>query len=236
MVKPSPTPESSRILVADPDVDSVAEMTYALAKEGHRVLTAGGGMDVLSGVRRERPDLAVLECALPDMSGVNVARRLRDETATDQIGIVLLATDPTPELRVSGLRTGADDFLAKPFAPDELILRVRNVLSRRIRNGKSAPSELVVGPLAIDRANPWVSVDGRKVSLTPTEYRLILALADRVGVVMSRSELLERVWRVTGREPSRTVDIHVRRLRAKLGSCGDRIESVRGFGYRLRES
>lgn len=236
MVKPVRRPESSRILVADPDVDSVAEMTYALAKEGHRVLTAGGGMDVLEGVRRERPDLAVLECDLPDMAGVSVVKRLRAETATDQIGILLVATDPAPELRVESLRVGADDFLAKPFAPEELVLRVRNVLARRMRNGSSAPVEIVVGPIAIDRANPWVTVEGERINLTPTEYRLILALADRVGVVMSRAELLERVWRVTGREPSRTVDIHVRRLRAKLGPSGDQIESVRGFGYRLRGS
>lgn len=225
--------QSGLVMVADPDVESVAVITYALAKSGFRILTASGGLEVLAGVRREQPNLAVIECELPDLPGISVAKRLREDPSTAQVGIVLMAPNPDPDTRVTALETGADDFIAKPFAHEELVIRVRNVMARREGGVNGATTDTQVGDLIIDRANPWVSIHGERVALTPTEYRLILALADRAGKVMSRAELMERVWHVSPDESSRTVDIHVRRLRAKLGEYADVIESVRGFGYRL---
>lgn len=222
----------SRILVADSDVDSVAVITYALAKAGYRVLTSSGP-DALEGILREHPDVAVMDCSDGDGSGPDRVRRLRREPQTEGVGLVLVAEDPDPSLRVEALAAGADDFIAKPFAPEELILRIRNILQRRSSARIHTTPTLVVGPIEVDLGDPFVKVDGNAVALTPTEYRLMTALAERAGRVMSRSELLQRVWNVQNGAGSRTVDIHVRRLRAKLGDASTLLESVRGFGYRL---
>jgi two-component system phosphate regulon response regulator PhoB len=136
--------------------------------------------------------------------------------------------------RIRGLSLGADDYLTKPFSPQELVLRVGAILRRTAGAAASATDALTVGPIGIDRAAHRVSVDGRDVELTPTEYKLLLTLAERRGRVQGRSHLLETVWDAAPDIQTRTVDMHVQRLRAKLGVAGELIETVRGFGYRLR--
>jgi two-component system phosphate regulon response regulator PhoB len=136
--------------------------------------------------------------------------------------------------RVEGLSLGADDYLTKPFSPRELVLRVRNILRRVAQAQAGTADSLRMGPLTIDRAAHRVLVDEREVELTPTEYRLLLTLAERRGRVQDRRHLLETVWEAAPDVQTRTVDMHVQRLRTKLGAAGDLIETVRGFGYRLR--
>ena len=224
-----------RILVVDDERDITALVAYHLAKAGYRVTTAGTGPAALEAVATEPPDLVVLDLMLPGRSGYEVLEELRRREATHDIGVILLTARREETDRIKGLAGGADDYLTKPFSPEELVLRVGAVL-RRLRAPAAAGGGAVlrVGPIAIDRASHLVSVDGAAVELTRIEYRLLLLLAERQGRVQSRAQLLESVWEAQADIQTRTVDMHVQRLRAKLGEAGGIIETVRGFGYRLK--
>ncbi len=223
-----------RILVVDDERDITALVAYHLAKAGYRVTTAGTGPAALEAVATEPPDLVVLDLMLPGRSGYEVLEELRGREETRDIGVILLTARREETDRIKGLAGGADDYLTKPFSPDELVLRVGAVL-RRLHAPAAAGGGAVlkVGPIAIDRAAHLVTVDGAGVELTRIEYRLLLLLAERQGRVQSRAQLLESVWEAHADIQTRTVDMHVQRLRSKLGGAGALIETVRGFGYRL---
>ena len=228
------TKASQRILVVDDEPDIVALVAYHLAKAGYRVSTAASGTDALEVARDERPALIVLDLMLPGLSGFDVIEQLRSDEATRDIAVLMLTARRDEPDRIRGLSLGADDYLTKPFSPQELVLRVTAIL-RRIGAAAPASSEVIqLGPLRIDRAAHRVTVDGNPVELTPTEFKLLLMLAERRGRVQARAHLLETVWEAAPDIQTRTVDMHVQRLRTKLGSAGDLIETVRGFGYRLR--
>jgi two-component system phosphate regulon response regulator PhoB len=227
-------PASEHVLVVDDEPDIVALVAYHLAKEGYRVSTASNGTEALRTAQQDPPALMVLDLMLPGLTGFEVVEALRAEPATRDIAVLMLTARKEEPDRVQGLSLGADDYLTKPFSPRELVLRVRNIL-RRVGQTQAGPADtLRVGPIAIDRAAHRVSVDDREVELTPTEYRLLLMLAERRGRVQDRRHLLETVWEAAPDVQTRTVDMHVQRLRTKLGAAGDMIETVRGFGYRLR--
>ena len=223
-----------RVLVVDDEPDIVALIVYHLAKAGYRVSTAGTGSDGLDAARREHPALVILDLMLPGMSGYDVLEQLRASEATRNVGVLMLTARVEEPDRVRGLALGADDYLTKPFSPQELVLRVGAIL-RRMQSSATTPGDvLAVGPIHIDRSEHRVLVDGAVVDLTPTEYKLLLMLAERRGRVQARGHLLETVWEAAPDIQTRTVDMHVQRLRAKLGSAGALIETVRGFGYRLK--
>lgn len=223
-----------RILVVDDEADIVALVAYHLVKAGYRVSTASTAPDALTAARQERPALIVLDLMLPGASGYDVLEQLRGHTATREIAVLMLTARREEQDRIRGLALGADDYLTKPFSPQELVLRVGAIL-RRLTAGGSAPTDvLLLGPITIDRAEHRVAVEGRAIELTPTEYKLLLTLAERRGRVQARAHLLETVWEAAPDIQTRTVDMHVQRLRTKLGSAGDLIETVRGFGYRLK--
>jgi two-component system, OmpR family, phosphate regulon response regulator PhoB len=229
-------PSGERILVVDDEPDIVALVAYHLAKAGYRVSTASGGADAVEVARRERPALVVLDLMLPDRSGFDVLEQLRAEDGTHDVAVLLLTARREEPDRIRGLSLGADDYLTKPFSPQELVLRVGAIL-RRVASAPPAPGDtdvLSIGSLRIDRAAMTVDVAGRRVDLTPTEFRLLLTLAERRGRVQARGHLLETVWEAAPDIQTRTVDMHVQRLRSKLGEAGELIETVRGFGYRLR--
>jgi len=168
------------------------------------------------------------------MSGFEVLEQLRADDSTRDVAVLMLTARKDEPDRIKGLSLGADDYITKPFSPQELVLRVGAIL-RRIQQGQQqAGDTLRVGPIAIDRAAHQVSVDGRDLDLTPTEYRLLLTLAERRGRVQARAHLLETVWEAAPDIQTRTVDMHVQRLRTKLEAAGELIETVRGFGYRLK--
>ena len=228
------TASGERVLVVDDEPDIVALVAFHLARAGYRVSTAASGPEALEAARRERPALVVLDLMLPGLSGYDVLERLRAAPATKQIAVLMLTARREEQDRVRGLSLGADDYLTKPFSPQELTLRVGAIL-RRIGGAAGAPSDVVsVGPIAVDRAAHRVMVDSREVELTPTEYKLLVLLIERRGRVQSRPHLLTTVWNGSPEVQTRTVDMHVQRLRAKLGAAGGMIETVRGFGYRLR--
>ena len=230
MIEPKPR---ERILVVDDEPDIVALVVYHLAKEGYRVSSASSGSEALATARRERPALMVLDLMLPGLSGFDVLEQLRADEATAGIAVLMLTARKEEPDRIKGLSLGADDYLTKPFSPQELVLRVKAIL-RRSTAVPAAGEMLVIGALAIDRAAHTVSVRGSDVELTPTEFKLLLLLAERRGRVQGRAQLLENVWEAAPDIQTRTVDMHVQRLRTKLGTAGDLIETVRGFGYRLK--
>ena len=237
----SPAPRERRramsdahVLVVDDERDITALVAYHLAKAGYRVTTAGTGVAALEAVAVEPPDLVVLDLMLPGRSGYEVLDELRRRDATRDVGVIVLTARRDEPDRIRGLAGGADDYLTKPFSPEELVLRVAAVLRRLRAPSAAAGPVLRAGPVAIDRAAHAVTVDGAPVELTPLEYRLLLLLVERRGRVQTRPQLLETVWESQPDIQTRTVDMHVQRLRAKLGGAGGRIETVRGFGYRFR--
>ena len=227
---------ADRILVVDDEADIVALVAYHMLKAGYRVSTAANGADALVAAKNERPALVVLDLMLPGMSGYEVLEQLRAEPATRNVAVLLLSARREEQDRIRGLALGADDYLTKPFSPQELVLRVGAILRRVQAGGGTAADVLALGPISIDRAAHQVSVDNHPVELTPTEYKLLLLLAERRGRVQSRARLLETVWDAAPDIQTRTVDMHVQRLRTKLGAAGDLIETVRGFGYRLNSA
>ena len=228
------TTTGERVLVVDDEADIVALVAYHLVKAGYRVSTASSGPDALGAARQERPALVVLDLMLPGASGYDVLEQLRAQPATRDIAVLMLTARREEQDRIRGLSLGADDYLTKPFSPQELVLRVGAIL-RRMSAGGSGPTDILnVGAITIDREEHRVSVGGQLVELTPTEYKLLLILAERRGRVQSRAHLLETVWEAAPDIQTRTVDMHVQRLRTKLGEAGDLIETVRGFGYRLK--
>ena len=223
-----------RVLVVDDEADIVALVAYHLAKAGYRVSTAGTGPDALEAARRESPSLIVLDLMLPGLSGYEVLEQLRSGDASREVPVLMLSARREEEDRIRGLSLGADDYLTKPFSPQELVLRVGAILRRSQAATTDTAATLKLGSLELDTAAHLVRVAGEPVELTPTEYKLLLLLAERRGRVQERAHLLESVWEAAPDIQTRTVDMHIQRLRAKLGPAGDMIETVRGFGYRLR--
>ncbi len=229
-----PSAATERVLVVDDEPDIVALVAYHLAKSGYSVSTATSGTEGLAVARRDKPAIIVLDLMLPGLSGLELMEELRADVATSGIAVLMLTARREESDRIKGLTLGADDYLTKPFSPQELVLRVGAIL-RRVKSGRDESQDVKqVGPLRIDSTAHRVTVDGREVDLTPTEFKLLLLLAERKGRVQPRNLLLEIVWEAAPDIQTRTVDMHVQRLRAKLGPAGELIETVRGFGYRIR--
>jgi two-component system, OmpR family, phosphate regulon response regulator PhoB len=223
-----------RILVVDDEPDITALVAYHLAKAGFRVSTATNGPDALKAAREERPDIVILDLMLPGVSGYDVLAEMRKREETRDVGVILLTARREETDRIRGLSLGADDYLTKPFSPHELSLRVRGLLRRLASPPVTAGSTLAAGPISIDRSAHRASVGGQELTLTATEYKLLLTLVERRGRVQTRPQLLETVWEAQPDIQTRTVDMHVQRLRTKLGDAGRLIETVRGFGYRFK--
>jgi two-component system phosphate regulon response regulator PhoB len=225
---------AERVLVVDDEPDIVALVAYHLAKSGYTVSTATSGPEGLAVARRDKPSIIVLDLMLPGLSGLEVMEELRGDATTSRIAVLMLTARREESDRIKGLTLGADDYLTKPFSPQELVLRVGAIL-RRVKAGRQESEDVrQIGPLRIDSTAHRVTVDGREIDLTPTEFKLLLLLVERRGRVQPRNLLLEMVWEAAPDIQTRTVDMHVQRLRAKLGVAGDLIETVRGFGYRIR--
>lgn len=230
---------SARVLVVEDEPDIAALVAYQLAREGMRVETAADGRAALAAANREVPDLIVLDLMLPGISGYDILSALRGQRATRDVPVIVLTARREEEDRIRGLELGADDYMTKPFSPRELVLRVHAVLRRARQPAVAAGGRLFqAGGLTVDLGARVAALDGRELGLTPTEYRLLVALLERRGRALSREQLLAQAWdmdsEVAGRLHTRAVDMHVRRLRAKLGAHGSWIETVRGFGYRFR--
>ncbi|MGH7656915.1 MAG: response regulator [Gemmatimonadales bacterium] len=225
-----------RVLVVDDEPDITALVAYHLARAGYRVSTAASGTDALKAAREEKPDVVVLDVMLPGVSGYDVLADLRRLDETRNVGVIMLTARREEPDRIRGLSLGADDYLVKPFSPQELTLRVNALLRRLSAAPVSSGSMLTAGEITLDQSSHRVTIAGHDLELTATEYRLLHTLMERRGRVQSRPQLLETVWEAQPDIQTRTVDMHVQRLRSKLGDHGGLIETVRGFGYRFRNA
>jgi two-component system phosphate regulon response regulator PhoB len=226
---------SKTILIVEDEKDVVDLLALNLRRAGGFVIsTASDGVTGLNKARKEKPDFVILDLMLPKMPGLEVCKILKSDPASRQIPILMLTAKAEEIDRIVGLEFGADDYVTKPFSPREVILRIRAIL----RRGEATPADerLTAGPITIDPARHEVSVGGKRVDLTSIEFKLLRTLMQRRGRVQERDRLLNDVWGYESIIDTRTVDTHVRRLREKLGKAGDAIETVRGFGYRLREN
>ena len=226
-----------KLLVVDDDRDLVELLDYALRREGYDVVRAYDGETAVEAVTREKPDLVVLDINLPKLNGFEVCRILRGRPRTAQVPIIFLSARTVEGDRVSGLDLGADDYMVKPFSLRELESRVRAVLRRTKPQPADVSSQQMYrgARLTIDFESPSVSVDGCPVRLTKREFELLRCLVANRNRVLSRDRLLEQVWGYTESVETRSVDVHVGRLRNKLGSAGAQIETLIGFGYRFTE-
>ena len=224
----------SKILVIEDEKDIADLVTYNLKNSGFHVLVAQDGQQALEIARREHLDLVLLDLMLPRMDGTEVCKFLKRDENTREIPIIMLTAKAGEIDRIVGLELGAEDYITKPFSPRELVLRVRAVL-RRTAKTPEPPALIRAGDLTIDMAGHRVLVKNRPINLTATEFKLLATLASRRGRVFTRDVLLDQVWGYDYHGVTRTVDTHVRRLRAKLKGCVRHIETVRGVGYRFLE-
>jgi len=223
-----------KILVVDDEPDAVELVAFNLKAAGYDVVTAAEGEEALRKARLQVPDLVILDLMLPEVDGLEVCKILRRDPATSSIPIVMLTAKAAEIDRVLGLELGADDYVTKPFSPRELVLRVKNLLSRG-RGTQQKKERIQLGDLLIDIPRHLVSVQGKPIDLTATEFKLLSVLAQRRGRVQSREQLLQDVWDYERVIDTRTVDTHMRRLREKLGKGARFLDTVRGVGYRFVE-
>jgi len=226
-----------KILIVEDEANIRQLLRYNLEKEGFQVMEAIDGIQGLRTAQREKPDLVLLDLMLPGMDGLEVCRTLKGAPATSALPIIMLTAKAEEVDKIIGLELGADDYMTKPFSPRELTARIKAVL-RRSQKETALPGELQVGRLRFNFSRYEVSMGGVKIELTPKEYELLKMLATNLGKVFTREQLLEKVWGYEYFGDTRTVDVHVRHLRAKMAAdpaTADMLETVRGFGYRLRE-
>jgi two-component system phosphate regulon response regulator PhoB len=219
------------ILVVDDEADVLDLVRYHLNRAGFEVDVASSGTAALLAARQRRPDAIVLDIMLPQMSGTEVFQKLKLEIDTAKIPVLMLTAKGLPSERIAGLELGVDDYITKPFSPRELVLRIQNLL-RRIRETRTATTVEVDG-FCLDKGNFEITVQGKRLDLTTTEFKLLATLVERRGRTLSRETLLQDVWGYENAIDTRTVDTHVRRLREKLGRAASRIVTVRGEGYRF---
>jgi two-component system phosphate regulon response regulator PhoB len=223
-----------RVLVIEDEADILSVLAYNLRQAGYDVTTASRGLEGLRLARELDPDLLLLDLMLPDVSGTEICRALKDDPKTRRLRVMMLTARGEEIDRVVGFELGADDYVTKPFSVRELLLRIRAVL----RRGDSTPPRAHVdefGVLRIDREAHRVWVAGDEIELTALEFKLLVTLYERRNRVQSRSALLDGVWGSEAKVSARTVDAHVKRLREKLLAARDYVETVRGIGYRFAE-
>ena len=220
------------VLIAEDDPDIATLVRHSLEKNAYTADVVGGGRQALAAIAARRPDLLILDLMLPEIGGLDVCRALRTRPETAALPIIMLTARAEESDRIVGLEIGADDYVTKPFSPKELVARV-GALLRRSTRAPAAAGTLHYGPLSIDRDRHVVSVDSDPVGLTAKEFKLLEYLIVHRGRVLSRDRLLRDVWDYEYTGGTRTVDVHIRRLREKLPMLSTAIVTVKQFGYKL---
>jgi phosphate regulon transcriptional regulator PhoB len=223
-----------KILVVDDEKDIIELIRYNLEKEGLKVITATSGEEAIRRSLNENPQLIVLDLMLPGIDGLEVCRILKRETKTSSIPIVMLTVKSDETDIVVGLELGADDYITKPFSPRILAARVKAILRRK--EPKEEKAEIIkIGALTINLVKYQVSLKNKPLFLTSTEFKILAFLARNRGRVFTRDQLLDKAWKEESFVVDRTVDVHIRRLRQKLGPASYLIETVRGVGYKFKD-
>jgi two-component system phosphate regulon response regulator PhoB len=224
---------NERILAIEDEEDILEVIEYNLVREGFDVITSTNGEDGFQKIRDERPDLILLDLMLPDRDGLEICRDIRDDDELKQIPVIMVTAKDTESEVVLGLGVGADDYVTKPFNPQEIIARVKAVLRRRQLEPKNGGETIKRGPLTILPERHKVLLEGEELDFTATEFSLLQHLADNPGRVYKRDQLVNQVLGTV--VTPRNIDVHIRAIRKKLGDHSDLIETVRGVGYRFRE-
>ena len=225
---------SKNILIIEDEPDVIDLLALHLIKDAtFTISTAKDGVAGLEKARRELPWMIILDLMLPRLSGAEVCKILKADKVTRNIPIIMLTAKATEADRIAGLEMGADDYVTKPFSPREVVLRIKAI--ERRRGSESADENLVVGQIVLDPTRHRVEISGKPVRLTTAEFNLLRLLMKKPGRLLSREMLLTGAWGYETLINTRTVDTHIRRLRQKLGKSANAIETVRGFGYRLRQ-
>jgi two-component system alkaline phosphatase synthesis response regulator PhoP len=222
------------ILVADDEKDIVDLVAYNLQKEGYDVITAENGAKAIEQLPR-RPDLVILDVMMPGVNGWEVAKKIKNDRATRHIPVIFLTAKSSEVDEVVGLELGADDYIVKPISVPKLLARIRTVL-RKHTAAPATGENLVVGMLSIDPGRHIVTVNGDETFFPKKEFEVLQFLAEREGQAISRETLLRQVWGTDVHVFDRTVDVHIAKIREKLGPCSSYIETIKGVGYRLRDS
>jgi two-component system, OmpR family, phosphate regulon response regulator PhoB len=226
------------VVIIEDERDVARLLEFNLQQAGYKVESFGTGHEGLGAIRSNAPDVVVLDLMLPDMSGFEVCKTIRADSMIADTGVLILTAKGEAEDRILGLEIGADDYVVKPFVVREVVLRV-NALANRLAERRARPAHgggaiVRLDTVEIDPVTHDVRVGGVPTQLRPLEYKLLHLLVSEAGRVFTREDLLERVWDISGEVNTRTVDVHVRRLRVSLGPAADVIETVHGFGYRAR--
>ncbi len=224
----------AHVLIVDDEADLAGLVEFNLRAAGLETSVASNGDSALKLAKAKTPDLVLLDLMLPDISGKEVCRRFRADPQLREVPVIMLTARGDEPDRVAGFEAGADDYVTKPFSVRELVLRVHAVLKRG--GAKSDDASLQSGPLKLDLTAHRFYVDGSEVELTALEFKLLHHLMSRSGRVQTREQLLSDVWGIMSPQETRTVDTHVMRLREKLGSGRERVETVRGVGYRMLDT
>lgn len=219
------------ILIVDDEPDIRELLALKLQREGFSTIEAEDGLAAEKTARKKQPDLIVLDLMMPGKNGLAVCKSLKKDSRTSRIPVLMLTAREGLDEKITGLELGADDYMTKPFSPKELVLRVRNILRRTL--ALSGDSVFEIGDFRLDKNNLKFHLAGEEVDLTSTEFKLLLALIEIPGTTRERDKLLQKVWGYSDRAQTRTLDTHIKRLRAKLGEYGDAIETVRSVGYRF---
>jgi two-component system alkaline phosphatase synthesis response regulator PhoP len=223
------------ILIIDDEKDLIEMVRYNLDKDGYDVISATDGQTGLEIAQRHKLDLIVLDLMMPGIDGLEVCRRLRSDPRTGRIPLIMLTAKATEADRIVGLELGADDYITKPFSPRELVARVKAILRRTAT--QSEPQQVIRhGELSIDLTRHEVTVGGKPISLTATEFRILHFLASRPGRVLTRDDIIDAALGRDANVFDRTIDVHITAIRRKLGQGSDRIETIRGFGYKFRDT
>lgn len=224
-----------RIFVVDDEKDLTDLLHYQLGKEGFEVKFSNNPFEALGKARDFSPELIILDVMMPDLDGFQLLRMIRSDNLLQKIPVIMLTAKSGVEHRIKGLEQGADDYLEKPFDSQELILRIRSILKRSADQSNDSSSRIMLGKLVLDEEDHSISISGEKVDFTLTEFKLIHYFLKRKGRVQTRDNLLLGVWKFDTEVETRTVDVHIRRVRKKISDSDLQIETIRGVGYRLTE-
>jgi len=224
-----------RIFVVDDEKDLTDLLHYQLGKEGFEVKFANNPFEALGKARDFNPDLIILDVMMPDLDGFQLLRMIRSDNLLQKVPVIMLTAKSGVEHRIKGLEQGADDYLGKPFDSQELVLRIRSILKRLADQTNDTSSRIMLGKLMLDEDDHSISIAGEKIDFTLTEFKLIHYFLKRKGRVQTRDNLLLGVWKFDAEVETRTVDVHIRRVRKKIADSGLEIETIRGVGYRLSE-
>ncbi len=226
---------SIRIFVVDDEQDLTDLLHYQLGKEGFKVKFSNNPYQALGDARDFSPDLIILDVMMPDLDGFQLLRMIRADNLLQKIPVIMLTAKTDLEHRIKGLEQGADDYIGKPFDSQELVLRIRSILKRTAESKKDDDRRIIFGKLLLDKEDHSISIAGQKIDFTLTEFNLLHYFLKRRGRVQTRDNLLLGVWKFDADVETRTVDVHIRRVRKKIQDSDLEIETIRGVGYRLVE-